>query len=186
MGRNEAGLNSFEQLSISAGWLDCGPSSPTLQVLFLYPGDTLPLGEGSVVAASFPPLLGGSPQSGLNWGLNTRVVSHLIAAVLDPQSHGAVARVVWEDVRDVEVKTLQDVCGLHLPRETETKLEQGWLPQPQPQEASAPREAFLSSSTGQLGSRPLLSLRGKVTSSLPLPLGSWCGQRACFTLFPGP
>lgn len=186
MGRNEAGLNSFEQLSISAGWLDCGPSSPTFQVLFPYPGDTLPLGEGSVVAASFPPLLGGSPQSGLNWGLNTRVVSHLIAAVLDPQSHGAVARVVWEDVRDVEVKTLQDVCGLHLPRETETKLEQGWLPQPQPQEASAPREAFLSSSTGQLGSHPLLSLRGKVTSSLPLPLGSWCGQRACFTLLPGP
>lgn len=65
-GRSEAGLNAFEQLSISAGWLDCGPSSPTLQVLFPYPGYTLPLGKGSVVAASFPPLLGGSPQPGLN------------------------------------------------------------------------------------------------------------------------
>lgn len=106
MGGREAGPNSSEQLSISAGWLGPGTSPPTLQVPFLCPEDTLPLGQENAEAASSPPLLGGSPHPGLSWRLNIPVISHLIATVPGSQSHGAVARIAWENVRDVEMKAL--------------------------------------------------------------------------------
>lgn len=66
VGGSEADLKSCMHLSLLAGCLG-------LQVRFLYPEDAVPLGDGSVAAASFPPFLRGSPQPGLKWGLITCV-----------------------------------------------------------------------------------------------------------------
>ena len=62
------------------------------------------------------------PQPGPRLGLNARV-SHLVDTTLGSQSLRSVGRAVGEDIRDLEVKTLQDVRGLHLPREIEVRLE---------------------------------------------------------------
>lgn len=90
--------------------------------------------------------------------------SHLVAATLGSQSYGAIGREVWENVWDAEMKTLQDIRRLHLPREMEPWLEQSWPPhlrgEVRPQ---APRWAFFRRSTGQLGSCPLSQPRGDVT-----------------------
>lgn len=84
--RAAAGLNSFKQLSLVAACLGCGTNSPTLQVLFLYPEDALPLGQGTVDATSSPPLLKGSPQHGLQWGLNTPSPCSCCPGLSEPQS----------------------------------------------------------------------------------------------------
>lgn len=82
----------------------------------LFPEDPLPLG---VETASLPSVYRGDTLHRLPWGLNPCLASYLVAAGLSSQSHGAVGGVVWENVRDAEVKTLQDVRGLHLPRGAE-------------------------------------------------------------------
>lgn len=153
MGASEAGLNPTGRLSVLAGRLGWGTSSPIL----LFPEDPLHLG---VETASLPPVCRGGTQHRLQWGLNAHLASYLVASRLGSQSHGAVGRVVWENVWDAEVKTLQDICGLHLPRETEPWLEQSWPPRLQPRRPPAPRWAFFRRSTETLGSCPLAQPRG--------------------------
>lgn len=134
VGVSKAGLNPSGWLSVLAGCLGWGTSLPIL----LLPEDPLRLGEET---ASLPPVCRGGTQHRLQWGLNAHLASYLVAPRLGSQSHGAVGRVVWENVRDAEVKTLQDIRGLHLPRETEPWLEQSWRPRLQPRRPPAPRWA---------------------------------------------
>lgn len=125
----------------------------TLWVPFLCPEDTLPWAKGSVKAASST-LLRGSPRPGLNGGLSTPVSSHPVVALLGSQGHRGVARVAGENVRDVEVKTLQDIRGLHLPREAGVRREQSRPPRLQPVpprlgKVTSPRGAAFSLPSGR-------------------------------------
>lgn len=71
-------------------------------------------------------------------GAKQCLVSHLVPAVLGAQSHRTVGGGVWENVWDVEVKTLQDICGLHLPRDG-GQAGESWAPHFQPQQAPSPQ-----------------------------------------------
>lgn len=93
-------------------------------------------------------------------GAKQCLVSHLVPAVLGAQSHRTVGGGVWENVWDVEVKTLQDICGLHLPRDGGQAGESWAPPLPAPAGSQPP-----ASAAGVQGSP---SLRGKCS-----PLHPW-------------
>lgn len=135
----------------------------------------LPLHWGAGVWQQLRFLLFSEEAHSLTWRGG---VSHLVAATLSIQSHRAVARAVWEDVGDLEVKTLQDVRGLHLPRDTEMRLE------PSPPAALPPLHDAPSSTAGiplqahRVGGRcPLSQPQGKVT----FPPSSLLGSSLCST-----
>lgn len=166
---------------------ECLGRIPALSHKFSHPPGAVPVSQGCL-AARKGECEGGficsSSQRkllpGLNWVLNTCFISHRIAAALGSQGHGDVGRVGWENVWDVEVKTLQDVGGLHLPRETGVSLEQNW-PCPLP----APRWHSSARAQGSGAAVPSPSLREIVTFPPSLLLHSRAEQGASCALLSG-